>query len=117
MFAETLLKTTEEFFESFKRAGFLKACSWTPSGGGATVSTSVRFKSPDIDVAIGTAQTPDYTMAFPASWLPGIKEGEIVTISNVAISGAIVPSVNFKLRGDPEQLLDGTEMRAVLRAV
>jgi hypothetical protein len=109
------VKTTEQYFESFLRAGFLKACSWTPSAGGATVLTNVRFKSPDIEVAIGTAQTPDYTISFPASYLPGLKEGETLTISNVTINGAIVASVNFKVRRAPEQLLDGTEMRAVLR--
>ena len=109
------MKTTEKYFESFLRAGFLKACSWTPSVGGATVLTNVRFKSPDIEVAIGSAQTPDYTIGFPASYLPGIKEGETVTISDVTIDGVAVPSVGFKVRRDPEQLLDGTEMRAVLR--
>lgn len=79
--------------------------------------TNVRFKSPDIEVAIGTTQTPDYVMAFPASYLPGIKEGETVTISNVTLDGVVLPTANFKIRRDPEQLLDGTEMRAALRKI
>ncbi len=111
------MRTTEQQFEGFQRAGFLKACSWTPSAGGPTIVTNVRFKSPDRLLGDLAVQAPDHTIEYPASYLPGLAENEVVTISDVMVDGVTVASKNFKVRTPPGQLLDGTLMRADIKPV
>jgi hypothetical protein len=40
------MKSSESFFASFQKAGFLKPASWTPSGGGGPYTANVRCARP-----------------------------------------------------------------------
>lgn len=99
------MKTSESFFASFQKAGFLKPASWTPSFGGGPFTANVRFTMPDYELVNGEVQIADYAIRYPTSQLPGLKEGEVITVSGVA----------YKVRTAPKRILDGTVTRAELK--
>jgi hypothetical protein len=99
------MKSSESFFASFQKAGFLKPASWTPSGGGGPYTANVRFTSPDAEILTGTVVAADYQIEYVTSQLPGLKEGETV----------VVASVSYKVRTPPTKILDGTVARASLK--
>lgn len=99
--------TSAEFFESFDEAGFLKAASWTPSGGGGPYTPKVRYRAPSTVVLDGALRTVDHEIEYVTVQLPGLAQGEQITVDGVA----------FRVREKPEQLYDGTVSRAELARV
>lgn len=101
------MDTSDEFFEAFDEAGFLKPASWTPSGGGGPYAPKVRYRAPSTVVLDGGLRTVDHEIEFVTAQLPGLAEGEQITVDGVL----------FRVRQKPEQLLDGTVSRAELARV
>lgn len=99
--------STEEFFESFADAGFLKEMTWRPSNNDAEIVKKVRLRAPTRDVLGGEQFSTDYSIEYPTSYFPGLKRNEYVTIDGG----------EFQLRRDPQSELDGTLMRAYLQKV
>lgn len=99
--------TSAEFFESFDEAGFLKSASWTPSGGGAPYTAKVRYRAPSVVVLDGGLRTIDHEIQFVTAQLPGLAEGEQITVDGLL----------YRVRERPEQILDGTVSRAELARV
>ena len=75
--------TTEKYFESFDKAGFLKTASWTPSTGGGPYTCKVRFRAPSSVILNGTLRIVDFEIEYPAIQLPGLRQGEQLTIDEV----------------------------------
>jgi len=100
--------STDKFYESFDKAGFLKTALWTPSvglpGAGVQQSARVRFKAPNRDALSGEFSVTDYTIKYSAAALVGLKRGETLTIE----------SAQYKVREGPHSLLDGSELEAYL---
>ncbi|MBL8518190.1 MAG: hypothetical protein JNM76_14610 [Betaproteobacteria bacterium] len=112
------MQTTEQFFEDFQAAGMLVPAAWTPSvdaGGGAAVSTNVRYRNMDDDYADGMVVAQHPSIEYPTSWLPGLIEGETVTLDLSSLGGSA--SATFKVRAAPRRGLDGTRAKAFLKAV
>lgn len=97
--------TTEQFYASFDKAGFLKTALWKPSSGAAAQSPRVRFKAPTDHALGGEALSTDYSITYPASVLIGLKRGEVVTIDGQ----------DYTVREGPSSNKDGTELEAKLR--
>lgn len=100
--------TTEKFFESFDKAGFLKTALWTPSGSlpgaGVLQSAKVRYSAPSQAVLAGDAVATDYSIQYPASVFPGLRRGEALTVDGIS----------FRVREDPAAELDGSRVMALL---
>lgn len=110
------MQTTEQFFEDFQEAGMLVPASWTPSvaaGGGAAVATNVRYRAIDDDYADGMVVARMPSIEYPVSWLPGLIEGESITLDLSSLGGSA--SVAFTVRKPPMKDLDGTRAKAFLR--
>lgn len=101
------MDTSAEFFEAFGEAGFLKPTSWTPSGGGGPYTPRVRYRAPSIVVLDGGMRTVDHEIQYVTDQLPGLAEGEQITVDGVL----------YRVRQKPEQILDGTVSRAELALV
>lgn len=113
------MQTAEEFFQGFDEAGFTVPASWTPSraaiGAGATdatITTSIRYRELDDDIADGMITGSFPSMEYPASRLPGLIEGEDITITPPGQSPAL-----FRVRLVPRRGLDGTVAKAFLKRV
>lgn len=100
--------STQEFFDAFADAGFLKEAAWTPTVGlpGAGVEQKVKgcFRSPTVDNLGGDAFSTDYSFQYPAGLFPGLVRGQVLTIEGQA----------YKLREDPHVELDGSRLLALL---
>lgn len=96
--------TTEQFFAAFDAAGFLHSASWTPSGGGAPQTASVRFMTISHDGLSNQVSVTDYTIQYPQSQLSGLKRGETLVIG----------AASYKVRETPVLQLDGTRVEAHL---
>lgn len=97
--------TSAQFFESFNEAGFLKPASWTPSGGGGPYAAKVRLRAPDVSILDGTVIASDREIDYVTDQLPGLKEGEAITVDAVA----------YVVRKPPMKRLDGTVSVAELK--
>ena len=97
--------TTEQFYASFDKAGFLKTALWKPSSGAEAQEVRVRFKAPTDHGLAGEALSIDYSITYPASVLAGLKRGEVVTIDGQ----------DYTVREGPSSHKDGTELEAKLR--
>jgi hypothetical protein len=99
------MKSSAEFFESFDKAGFLKPSSWTPSFGGGPYTPKVRFTCPDMEILNGEVLAADYAIRYVSDQLPGLKEGEQITVDGTL----------YRVRTPPRRILDGTVSRAELK--
>lgn len=99
--------TSAKFFESFDKAGFLKPASWTPSGGGGPHEPRVRYRSPATTLLSDGLRTVDHEIQYVTDQLPGLGEGEQLTVDGVL----------YRVRMKPEPLFDGTVSRAELARV
>ncbi len=103
--------TSDKFFESFDKAGFLKTALWTPSAGlpgaGVQQSAKVRFRAPNRDALAGEFSVTDYTIKYPVTILAGLKRGEVLTIE----------SAQYKVREGPQSELDGAVLQAFLTRI
>lgn len=99
--------SAEEFYEAFSRAGFLKLASWEPSNGEPAQTAEVRFRAPTREVLGGAQLSTDFMIEYPASRLTGLKRGEMLTIEGV----------DYQVRRDQHQQLDGTVHRTYLQMV
>ena len=99
--------TSDQFFASFDKAGFLKTALWTPAGGGAGASRQARFRSPTEEALSGQALVTDYSIEYPASAFPapGVKRGDKITVEGV----------DYTAREDPRKRLDGSVLRVLLK--
>ena len=97
--------TTEQFYASFDKAGFLKTALWKPSSGAEALEARVRFRAPTDRGLAGEVLTTDYTICYPASVLVGLKRGEVLTIE----------AQEYTVREGPSSNKDGTESEAKLR--
>lgn len=97
--------TTEQFYASFDKAGFLKTALWKPSSGAEAQEVRVRFRAPTDHALAGEALSTDYSITYPASILAGLKRGEVVTIGGQ----------DYTVREGPSSNKDGTELEAKLR--
>ena len=97
--------SSASFFESFDKAGFLKPASWAPSGGGGPYEPKVRLVTPDTLLQDGTVVVADFEIRYVTAQLPGLKEGEAITVDGVA----------YKVRRAPMKLQDGSVSRAELK--
>ncbi len=99
--------TSAEFFESFDEAGFLKPASWTPSWSTTTYSPKVRYFASSDELLDRSMRAQDYAIQYVAEQLPGLKEGEQLTVDGVL----------FRVRERPELIFDGTVARAAIAKV
>lgn len=97
--------STEQFYASFDKAGFLKTALWKPSSGAEAQEVRVRFKAPTDHALAGEALSTDYSISYPASVLAGLKRGEVL-----AIDGQ-----DYTVREGPSSNKDGSEFEAKLR--
>ena len=96
--------STDKFYESFDRAGFLTEAVWKPSAGGPAQSSKVRFRSPTDSVLGGEVLATDYSIRYPAVKFVGLKRDEILTIKGF----------KYAVRESPASNLDGSVMDAKL---
>jgi len=96
----------EKLYRAAANVGFLKACVWQPSDGGAVQSHWVGFVAPDKDVLSGLGVSTDYEMTYPNSCFVGLKTREVVQIEGVTYQVREVMAVG-----------DGSEVRAKLMRV
>ncbi|MBE0475322.1 hypothetical protein [Rhodoferax sp.] len=87
----------EDFYEAAGRSGLLVDAEID----GHTIA--VDFRSPDESVLDGLALSADYTIRFPASTLPSLAAGDIVSIAGNT----------YRVR-DIRSIGDGSERRASL---
>lgn len=87
----------EAFYDAAGRSGLLVDAEID----GHTIA--VDFRSPDETVLDGLALSTDYTIRFPASALPSLAAGDIVSIGGS----------NYRVR-DIRSIGDGSECRASL---
>jgi hypothetical protein len=106
--------STEQFYASFDKAGFLKTALWKPSSGAEAQEVRVRFKAPTDHALAGEALSTDYSITYPASLLPGLKRAEVVTIQTI-VGGVVIDSTEYTVREGPSSNKDGTELEAKLR--
>jgi hypothetical protein len=99
--------SSAKFFEGFDKAGFLKPASWTPSGGGGPYTPRVRYRAPATTLLSDGLRTVDHEIQYVTEQLPGLAEGEQITVDGVL----------YRVRMRPEALLDGTVSRAELARV
>ena len=99
------MRSTEQFFAAFDRAGILKTALWTPSAGGAQKSAQVRYRAPTQDALSSEVKSVDYSIEYPATVLVGLKRGETITVNGM----------QFTVRENPESQLDGSRLEAKLR--
>lgn len=97
--------STEQFYASFDKAGFLKTALWKPSTGAEAQEARVRFKAPTDQGLAGEALSTDYHITYPASVLIALKRGEVLTIDGQ----------EYTVRESPISHKDGTEFEAKLR--
>jgi len=97
--------TTEKFYQSFDKAGFLKTALWVPSSGGPAQEARVRFRAPSDNVLAGDQASTDYGITYPASVLAGLKRLEVLTIDGQ----------QYTVRESPISRKDGSELEAKLR--
>ena len=77
--------------------------SWTPSGGGSTVSAPILFDRADEGEDSGKVISREYLATFETVAWPGLKRGDQVTVT-LRDSGT---SALYRLRADPAQQDDG----------
>jgi hypothetical protein len=99
------MQTTEKFFESFDKVGFLKTALWKPSTGAEVQEARVSFKAPTDHGLAGEALSTDYSITYPASFLIGLKRGEVITIDGQ----------EYTVREGPSSELDESRKQAKLR--
>lgn len=87
----------EAFYDAAARSGLLEDAEID----GHTIA--VDFRSPDETVLDGLALSTDYTIRFPASALPSLAAGDIVSIGGS----------NYRVR-EIRSIGDGSECRASL---
>jgi len=107
--------TTEQFYASFDKAGFLKTALWKPSSGAEAQEARVRFRAPTDHVLAGDALSTDYAITYPASVLVGLKRLEVVTLQTRDANGNVLDSQEYTVREGPSSNKDGTELEAKLR--
>lgn len=73
---------------------------YTPSGGGRVVVFPVMFSTPTDTVLGGDAQSDQIQLRYLASTLVGARRGD-----SIIFGGA-----QYRLRKDPEKVLDGQEL-------
>lgn len=83
------------------------AATVTPSGGGRGVSVLVMCDSPTETVLGGDAQSDELTLRCLSADLPNARRGDLVTWQGA----------RYRLRRDPEKLLDAREQRLALERV
>ncbi|MDO3530845.1 hypothetical protein Q3O93_02805 [Ralstonia pseudosolanacearum] len=91
---------TEDFYDAAARAGLL--VNVTVGG----VTAAVEFRSPDETVFDGLALAADYSIRFPASVLPDLASGQVVTLG----------TNQYQVRG-VRAIGDGSERRADLSRI
>jgi hypothetical protein len=96
----------EKIYLAAANVGFLKACVWQPSAGGAAQKYSVGFSAPNQDVLSGLGVSTEYEMTYPNSYFVGLKTREVAQIEGVAYQVREVTAVG-----------DGSEVRAKLMRV
>jgi len=106
--------STEQFYASFDKAGFLKTALWKPSTGAEAQEARVRFRAPTDHALAGEALSTDYSISYPASVLAGLKRAEVVTIQTI-VNGQVIDSQDYTVREGPSSNKDGTELEAKLR--
>jgi hypothetical protein len=77
------MPSVEELYAAAARAGLTSRARWLPPGAVRAKSADVGFSAPDELVLDWLAAATDYRMTYPASALPGLKSGEMVTVDGV----------------------------------
>lgn len=71
----------QEVYNALDYAGLLVSASWTPVSL-PTETRKVYFRESDQDVLGGVgAMTREYLIEYPSDFFPGLKRGEVMTIS------------------------------------
>lgn len=96
----------EDMTAFFSTAEFAVSATFTPAGGGASVSASVILDAPTEDILGGDGLSDEYAITYAATDLVGIKSGATGTINAVA----------YKVR-EVKLLDDGKLKRASLSKV
>ncbi len=105
------MKTAEQFYSAFERAGMLTPVVWYPRAAGAQpVSAMVRFRKPTQEVYGDAVIITDHSIKFPASLLEGLIQGDIVDVTH---SGSVQ---RFRVKETPSQA-DGAQRVAYLHPV
>lgn len=101
-----MLTLAERLYLAAANAGFLKACIWQPSVGGAPHTHSVGIRAPDQDILSGLGVSTEHEMTYPTTCFVGLKAREVVHIEGQ----------DYQVR-DIMAIGDGSEMRAKLMRV
>lgn len=96
----------EDMTAFFSTAEFAVTATFTPAGGGGSVSASVIFDVPTEDILGGDGLSDEYAITYATTDLAGIKANATGTINGV----------NFKVR-EVRLLDDGKLKRAKLSKV
>ena len=88
----------DRFWSAFARAGMLSTAKYRPVEGGELVTVEVGFSRPDGLMMSEMVQVMQPTMEFPASQMPGVKDGIEVEVDGVM----------YTVRGQPMSKGDGT---------
>ena len=74
---------SEDIGAFFSQSEFAVQATFTPAGGGASVSASVIFNAQTQDIFGDSVLSDEYTMVYPVGALPGVKSGDNGTVSGV----------------------------------
>lgn len=105
------MKTAQEFYSAFERAGMLTPVLWYPRAPGAQpVSAMVRFRKPTQEVYGDAVIITDHSIKFPAGLFAGLQQGDIIDV------GQAPALQRFRVKETPSQA-DGAQRIAFLHPV
>lgn len=107
-------KTAAEFLRSFEK--FMVDMTWTPAGGGATVTNRALFQDMQSEVRFGMVTADEPVITFEKVNFPALTNGDTVTFSGDAAAAIEINGVSFKVR-DGGNFKDATARRFRIRKV